>query len=166
MQEGVKNEINKQKATLFEIAKNWLNIPFRVHGHSKKGCDCVGLVVSVLLDAKIIDDDFFNKFISIKYGKNLQKVDRDKMMEMILSVFDETNDFNDCDLLLARGKNSPIHFMIVEKTADKNKKIIHTTRENGFSCCVNFDYNLMHFIDKMFVLKKSYENFRHRSGIK
>ena len=61
--------------------------------------------------------------------------------------------FNDCDLLLARGKNSPIHFMIVEKTADKNKKIIHTTRENGFSCCVNFDYNLTHFIDKMFVLK-------------
>ena len=153
MQEDTENEAHMQKVTLFEIAKDWLNIPFRVHGHSKKGCDCAGLVASVLLDAKIIDNDFFNTFIAIKYGKNLQKINRDEMLEMILSVFNETNDFNNCDLLLARGKNSPIHFMIVEKTKNKNKKIIHTTRENGFSCCVNFDYNLMHFIDKMFVLK-------------
>ena len=153
MQEDVKSDAKTRQTNLFEIAKDWLNIPFRIHGHSKKGCDCAGLVASVLFDAKIIDSSFFNKFVSIKYGKNLQKIDRDEMVEMILSVFDETHDFNNCDLLLARGKNSPIHFMIIEKTANKNKRIIHTTRENGFSCCVNFDYNLMHFIDKMFVLK-------------
>jgi len=137
---------------LFEFSKNWINTPFRFHGYSKNGCDCIGLIVGVLYENMVLNDVFLKKFNTIKYGNNLSKIKQNDMLELILNYFNEVKEIKEADLLLTKCKNSPIHFIIYEKGKLKeNAKIIHTTQEAGRVFISNFDENIE--IIKMFCLK-------------
>ena len=102
------------------MSKSWLNVPFRWHGYTRFGCDCVGLVVGVLHENNIIDDIFIEKFKCVKYGTNLSKIDKIEMIDYILLFFDQIYDIEMADLLLVSTKYSPIHFVILGKSGEND----------------------------------------------
>ena len=135
MQQQITNDI------LFNTAKKWLKTPFRWHGRTKYGCDCVGFIIGVLSELKIIDNSFLNEFDKIYYGNNLSKIDNDFLMTNIERYFikldkKDKNQLEKTDLILLQTKNSPIHFAFYSQ---KYKQIIHSTRENGV---VIIDFNI------------------------
>ncbi len=114
MRKNIKETLYK-KDTLFDMGKRWLNVPFRWHGYTRFGCDCVGLIVGILYENGIIDDEFIEKFKRIKYGTNLSKVDSTEMINYISLFFDEVDDIHYADLVLVRTRYSPIHFVIIDR---------------------------------------------------
>ena len=140
--------------TLFQMAEKWLNVPFRWHGKSKNGCDCIGLIIGILYENNIMANNKYKELNKIKYGTNLLKIDYNKMLNEILHFFKKTNDINKADLLLVKYKNSPIHFIVHEKKKNnKLEKIIHVTQENGKVFKTNFDKNIS-IVEKFELLKK------------
>lgn len=142
----------KKKTTLFEMAQDWIGIDFRLHGYTKFGCDCIGLVIGILKDNNIIDEKFIKKFKSYRYGNNLKNINEEQVVNDLAFCFDETNDIKNADLLLVETRNSPFHFVIIERNKNLNDcKIIHTTQETGKSFLSSYDYSFK--IKKMFKLR-------------
>lgn len=125
--------------TLFQMANVWLNVPFRLHGRSKNGCDCVGLVIGILYENGLMSKNTFTALNKIKYGTNLSKINYHNLASMISMFFIKTNDISKTDLITIKTKNSPIHFVIYN---NKTNEIIHTTNEIGKTIKTNFDKNL------------------------
>ena len=138
--------------SLFELSRSWVNVPFRWHGYTKLGVDCIGLVVGVLYENNIISDNFLQKFKRYRYGNNLEKVDFNKMFRDLFQYFIEVNEEQSADLLLTKCKNSPIHFIIFEKGKEqRNASIIHVNQQVNNVFLTKFDKNLK--IIKLFQLK-------------
>ena len=130
---SLKKKTFSNKATLFEMANDWINTPFRFRGFTKNGCDCCGLIVGILYENKIIDKTFIEKYKNIKFGSNLLKLNYSTIIGgNIMEYFDKTENIKATDLILTNTKNSPIHFIIYEKGKELNEaRIIHTTRNKG-----------------------------------
>ena len=75
--------------TLFQMANDWLNVPFRFHGRDKNGCDCVGLVIGVLYENGLMSKQTFTALNKIKYGTNLAKITNSMLFEKLLPYFIE-----------------------------------------------------------------------------
>ncbi len=128
---------------LFKMAEKWLNVPFRWHGRDKNGCDCIGLIIGVLYENKIMSKQHYNRVNKILYGTNLSLINPNVLEKEILFFFKKVDKLEDADLLLIRCKNSPIHFAIYSQETDNNVgKIIHVTQENGKVFKTNFDAKL------------------------
>ena len=139
--------------TLFQMANEWLNVPFRFHGRDKNGCDCVGFVIGVLYENGLMSKQTFTALNKIKYGTNLSKITNSMLFEKLLPYFTPTNIMAKTDLIVIKTRNSPIHFAIYNHKTDE---IIHTTNEFGKVVKTTFDKNLS--ITAKFTLKK-YENY-------
>lgn len=140
---------------LFETAKQWLNTSFRWHGYTKYGCDCSGFIVGVLKEIDVIDDEFLLDFKQLYYGNNLSKIDSNFLHTQITKYFkildkNSNQELKKTDLILLKTKNSPIHFAFYSQN---EKKIIHSTRENGV-VMIDFDIEKNTEIIDCFELKK------------
>ena len=142
---------------LFEMAEKWLNVPFRPHGRDKNGCDCIGLVIGILYENKIMSDEQFDRINSIRYGSNLSKINYNLIDEELIVFFEKVEKIQSADLLLIKCKNSPIHFAIYGQKNNKTGQIIHVIQQNEKVCKTNFDTKL-NVISK-YKLRKQYNLF-------
>jgi len=130
--------------SLFQMTEDWIGVPFRWHGRDRNGCDCIGLIIGVLHENKIMSDKDLCYFNNIKYGTNLSKINKSFMIKEINKFFKKTSSINEADLLIIDCKNSPIHFAINQCNTDENKKkqIIHVSQEIGKVFKTNLDPQL------------------------
>ena len=131
---------HKNHVNLFELAKSWIGVKFRWHGYTRSGCDCVGLIAGILLENKIATDKDFQTFHSIKYGTNLELVNKQVAETLLNKYFTEINKLDNGCLILAKTRNSPMHFMIYG-IENQQASIIHATAEVGAVFQQNCDYN-------------------------
>lgn len=124
---------------LYSAAEKWLGVPFRWHGHTKGGCDCIGLIVGILCENGVMTQKDIVQHEMCKYGHNLSRISEkyvDCMMMKYFNRFDGTKLKNGL-VFRMKDYNAPYHFAIYGEG-----QIIHTTSEVGCVFRANFDYNL------------------------
>lgn len=145
---------------LFELAKSWIGVKFRWHGYTRAGCDCVGLVAGILLENKIAKEEDLKTLHNIKYGTNLELVNKQVATALLNKYFTEITQLENGCLILAKTRNSPMHFMIYG-IENQQSSIIHTTAEIGAVFQQNCDFdkhaNTINFCEivKIFRLKSN-----------
>ncbi len=138
------------------MSQSWLNVPFRWHGFTRFGCDCVGLIIGVLYENSILKDKNVAEIKKISYGTNLQNVKSELMFVYLSKFFHFVENIKDADLLLVKTKYSPIHFVIYQHGMLENEaKIIHITQEIGKVFQNDFGSKSDWQIVKMFKLRES-----------
>ena len=141
--------IMSQYLDLYFAAEKWLGVPFRWHGYSKSGCDCIGLIVGILHEKNVITFEDFALFERCRYGHNVSRISEQYVNCMIMKYFNKYEGKKLKDGLVFRMKdyNAPYHFAIYG-----DGQIIHTTSEIGCVFRSNFDDNLRLKVCDMFEL--------------
>lgn len=134
---------------LYCAAKKWLGVPFRWHGHTKSGCDCIGLIVGVLREDGVISSEDLLMHEFCKYGHNVSRIGEQYVNCMMLKYFNkyEGKELKNGLVFRMKDYNMPYHFAIYG-----DNKIIHTTSEIGCVFMANFDDNLKSKVQDIFVL--------------
>ena len=135
---------------LYSAAEKWLGVPFRWHGHTKGGCDCIGLIVGILHEKRVITWEDLSLYEIYKYGHNVSRISEQYVNHMMLKYFNKYEGDGLKNGLVFRMKdhNAPYHFAIYG-----DSQIIHTTSEVGCVFRANFDNVLRQKVQDTFVLK-------------
>ena len=72
---------------LYCAAEKWLGVPFRWHGHTKGGCDCIGLIVGILHEKRVITWEDLSLYEIYKYGHNVSRISELYVNHMMLKYF-------------------------------------------------------------------------------
>ena len=139
-----------QYLDLYSAAEKWLGVPFRWHGYTKGGCDCIGLIVGILCENGVIDLKDLSMHECCKYGHNVSRIDEQHVNHMMLKYFNKYEGEWLKNGLVFRMKdyNAPYHFAIYG-----DGQIIHATSEVGCVFRANFDDNLKSKVEAVFVLR-------------
>ena len=134
---------------LYCAAKKWLGVPFRWHGHTKSGCDCIGLIVGILHEKNVITFEDLASFERCRYGHNVSRIGEHFVNTMILKYFNkyEGKELKNGLVFRMKDYNAPYHFAIYG-----DGQIIHATSEVGCVFRANFDDNLRLKVCDMFEL--------------
>ena len=138
-----------QYLDLYCEAEKWLGVPFRWHGRTKGGCDCIGLIVGILCENGVITQKDLSQHEIYKYGHNLSRISEKYVDCMMMKYFNkyEGKELKNGLVFRMKDHNAPYHFAIYG-----DGKIIHTTSEVGCVFMANFDDNLRLKVCDMFVL--------------
>lgn len=139
-----------QYLDLYSAAKKWLGVPFRWHGYSKNGCDCIGLIVGILHENGVMTQEDVAKHEICKYGHNVSRIGEQYVNHIMLKYFNkyEGEELKNGLVFRMKDYNAPYHFAIYG-----DRQIIHTTSEVGCVFRANFDDNLKSKVQDIFVLK-------------
>ena len=139
-----------QYLDLYHEAEKWLGVPFRWHGHTKGGCDCIGLIVGILHENGVMTQEDLAQHEICKYGHNVSRISEQYVSNMMLKYFNkyEGNELKNGLVFRMKDYNALYHFAIYG-----NRQIIHTTSEVGCVFQANFDDNLKSKVQDIFVLK-------------
>lgn len=134
---------------LYCAAEKWLGVPFRWHGHTRGGCDCIGLIVGILCENGVMDLKDLSQHEICKYGHNVSRISEKYVDCMMLKYFNkyEGEELTNGLVFRMKDRNAPYHFAIYG-----DNQIIHTTSEVGCVFRANFDDNLKSKVQDMFVL--------------
>ncbi len=139
-----------QYLDLYSAAEKWLGVPFRWHGHTNGGCDCIGLIVGILCENGVIDLKDLSMHECCKYGHNVSRIDEQHVNHMMLKYFNkyEGEWLKNGIVFRMKDYNAPYHFAIYG-----DGQIIHATSEVGCVFRANFDDNLKSKVEDVFVLR-------------
>ncbi|MBQ7536666.1 MAG: C40 family peptidase [Rickettsiales bacterium] len=139
-----------QYLDLYSAAEKWLGVPFRWHGHTKDGCDCIGLIIGILHEKNTITDEDLALFEQCRYGHNLSRICEQYVDCIMMKYFNKYkgNELKNGLVFRMKDYNALYHFAIYG-----NGQIIHTTSEVGCVFQANFDDNLKSKVQDIFVLK-------------
>jgi hypothetical protein len=110
----------------------WQGVRFRYRGYNKNGCDCIGLIVGVLIEMNVMQLADINDFNNIRYPVHLKNYNHALSMKHMIDKFFVRNVFVDLanlengDVVYMRTKNGQYHFAIFYEGM-----FIHTTLEVG-----------------------------------
>ena len=134
---------------LYCAAEKWLGVPFRWHGYTKGGCDCIGLIVGILCENGLMSSEDISMHEIYKYGHNVSRISEKYVDCMMMKYFNkyEGEELKNGLVFRMKDRNAPYHFAIYG-----DNQIIHTTSEVGCVFRANFDDNLKSKVQDMFVL--------------
>ena len=89
-------------------AETWIGTPFHWQGRVKAGCDCKGLVAGVAI-ACGRDEGLSVQALAGDYG---EKVDSDRLVRGLASLFRRVDDMQAGDVLLLKVGGKPQHLAI------------------------------------------------------
>ena len=113
---------------LYSAAEKWLGVPFRWHGYTKGGCDCIGLIVGILCENGVMTQEDIAQHEICKYGHNVSRISEKYVDCMMLKYFNkyERKELKNGLVFRMKDYNAPYHFAIYG-----DGQIIHTTSEVG-----------------------------------
>lgn len=128
-----------QYLDLYSAAEKWLGVPFRWHGHTNDGCDCIGLIVGILCENGVMTQEDLAQHEICKYGHNVSRIGEQYVNHIMLKFFNkyEGKELKNGLVLRMKDYNAPYHFAIYG-----DGQIIHATSEVGCVFRANFDDNL------------------------
>ena len=135
---------------LYSAAEQWLGVPFRWHGHTKSGCDCIGLIVGILCENGVITQEDIVRHEICKYGHNVSRISEKYVDCMMMKYFNryEGKELKNGLVFRMKDYNAPYHFAIYG-----DGQIIHATSAVGCVFRANFDDNLKSKVQDIFVLR-------------
>ena len=101
-------------------AETWIGTPFHWQGRVKAGCDCKGLVAGVAI-ACGRDEGLSVQALAGDYG---EKVDSDRLVRGLASLFRRVDDMQAGDVLLLKVGGKPQHLAIYAPKDGKPSRII------------------------------------------
>lgn len=118
-------------ADVVRTARGWLGVPFAHQGRTRRGCDCIGLVASVAIEAGLLDADWWQREFDPVFSGYGRSPTGDMLRAGCFRWMVEHDEARPGDVALLRFRGEPQHLAIVSDYVHGGLAIIHALSTAG-----------------------------------